>query len=104
MDPNGPFFLIFRNIVNNSLIYISLRDFNYSLLKIHRKLTSAYLLCVKAALNSNKCGLFEFKYFMNSSGKYRTSQVEVVVAKCQERSQTWVDFFLMLSTSRSDAV
>jgi hypothetical protein len=50
---NGPkwtFSLIVWNILKNSLIYIYVRYLSYSLLKIHRKLTSGYLLCDKATL------------------------------------------------------
>ncbi len=41
-------FLNFWNILKNSLIYFFVRYLSYSLLKIHRKLTSGYLLCDKA--------------------------------------------------------
>jgi hypothetical protein len=51
---NGPkwtFSLIFWNILKYSLIYIFVRYLSYGLLKVHRKLTSGYLLCDNASLN-----------------------------------------------------
>ncbi len=49
MVPNGPYPYL-RNILKNSLIHIFVRYLSYSLWKIHRKLTSGYLLCDKATL------------------------------------------------------
>ncbi len=50
-EPKWTFSVIFWNILKNSLIYIFVRYLSYSHLKIHRKLTSDYLLCDKATLN-----------------------------------------------------
>ncbi len=50
-EPKLPSPLIFRNILKNSLIYIFVRNLSYGLFKIHRKLTSGYLLCDKTALS-----------------------------------------------------
>jgi hypothetical protein len=44
-------FLNLWNILKNFLIYIFVRYLSYSLLKIHRKLSSGYLLCDKATLS-----------------------------------------------------
>jgi hypothetical protein len=51
MDQNEmDLFLILWNILKISLIYIFVRYLSYSHWKIHRKLTSGYLLCDKATL------------------------------------------------------
>jgi hypothetical protein len=43
-------FCILKNILKIFLIYIFMRCLSYRLIKIHRKFTSAYLLCDKASL------------------------------------------------------
>jgi hypothetical protein len=43
------FFCILLNILKNSLVDIFVRCLSYRLIKIHRKFTSAYLLCDKAS-------------------------------------------------------
>ncbi len=49
MDPNGPFPLSFKYSQKFPKIFV--RKLSYSLLNIHRKLTSGYLLCDKATLS-----------------------------------------------------
>jgi hypothetical protein len=45
------FFCIILNILKNSLFDIFMRCLSYRLIKIHRRFTSAYLLCDKACLS-----------------------------------------------------
>jgi hypothetical protein len=42
-------FLDIRNFLKNSLIFIFVRYLSYSLLKIHVKFTSGYVLCGNAS-------------------------------------------------------
>ncbi len=51
---NGFFSRILQNILKNSLVYIFIRCLSYRLIKIHRKFTSAYLLCDKASLRTEQ--------------------------------------------------
>jgi hypothetical protein len=46
---NGLFFCNLYNILKNSLVDIFTRCLSYRLIKIHRELTNAYLLCDKAS-------------------------------------------------------
>jgi hypothetical protein len=56
-------FLNLWNILKNSLIYIFVRYLSYSLLKIHRKLTSGYFLGDKATLRKDRWLCFEIELF-----------------------------------------
>ncbi len=47
------FFGILFNFLKNSLVDIFMKSSSYRLIKIHRKFTSAYLLCDKASLRRN---------------------------------------------------
>jgi hypothetical protein len=61
-------FLNLWNNLKNSLIYIFVRYLSYSLLKIHRKLTSGYLLDDKATLMILSTELL-YKFLLDSDYK-----------------------------------
>ncbi len=95
---NGPkwtSFLIFWNILKNTLIYIFVRYLSYGLLKIHRKLGSGYLHCDKASLTrlshfSHLLSSFRFILYLGQSRAFRS--LIFVFESLKNGRQNWKQF------------
>ncbi len=89
------FFCILYNTLENSLVDIFMRCLSYRIIKIHRKFTSAYLLCDKASLTTNMAMKYNFldqelleEILVERSAQYASNVQPILELRVKEKMLT----------------